>query len=462
MNRPNILIIQTDQQRWDALGANGNPHIITPNLDRLAAEGFNFDHYFVQHPLCMPSRVSFLAGQYPATLGIPHMGVPVPETTVTLPHLVRPYGYHTGVIGKLHFLPHANRDHRVPHPAYGFDHREISDEPGVYEDAYRAWARHKDPSQMDNLSVGLPPATQTWYETMGWRDDVIHPRRQEVKGAIAFPGREDMTHSAFVGEQAVAYLERAPRPFMCIASFYSPHNPWVAPRRYLDLYDPDQLPRPHFSAEEEARRANEPRYSDERLQSAKHGYYAMVSEVDHHVGQILGALGDEIENTIVVFTSDHGEWLGDHLRYTKGYPGDDPVSRVPLIMRVPGVVGGRQIGTVVEAVDVLPTLLELIGVQVPPHLQGHSLLPFFSGDSFAGPRSALMEADGWKSLRTTGFRYLLHANGTEMLWNLETDPGEHYDVARDPRYAEALAEHRHAMLVRLLNNERPLARTWPY
>ena len=141
MKRPNMLILYTDQQRWDALGVNGNDEIITPNLDALAARGRNFSHHFVQNPVCMPSRVSMLSSQYPSTLGITRMGAPVPEDTLTLPRVLKQYGYRTANIGKLHFLPHANRDHSRPHPAYGFDYLEIADEPGVYADAYRAWAR---------------------------------------------------------------------------------------------------------------------------------------------------------------------------------------------------------------------------------------------------------------------------------------------------------------------------------
>ena len=116
MRRPNFLIIYTDQQRWDGLGANGNQDIHTPHLDRLASQSVNFDHCFVQNPVCMPSRLSFLTGQYPSTLGITHMGVPVPADTVTLPRLLGPYGYRSANIGKLHFQPHANRDHRTYHP----------------------------------------------------------------------------------------------------------------------------------------------------------------------------------------------------------------------------------------------------------------------------------------------------------------------------------------------------------
>ena len=159
MKRPNMLILYTDQQRWDALGANGNNDILTPNLDALAARGTNFSHHFVQNPVCMPSRISMLSGQYPSSLGITHMGVPVPQDTLTLPHALQQYGYRTANIGKLHFLPHANRDHTLPHPAYGFDHLEIADEPGVYEDAYRAWARARAPEQMDAISAGIPPGT---------------------------------------------------------------------------------------------------------------------------------------------------------------------------------------------------------------------------------------------------------------------------------------------------------------
>jgi len=259
MRKPNILIIYTDQQRWDALGANGNPDIQTPNLDRLAAESVNFDHHFVQNPVCMPSRISFLTGQYPSTLGITHMGVPVPEELLTLPKLLGQYGYHTANIGKLHFLPHANRDHRKLHPSYGFDHLEIADEPGPYEDAYQAWVRNKAPDQ----------------QSMGIKDRVHHPLqaddqdvgRFDFKGAIPFPGRDDVTHSAFVAEQTMIYLRQQGTqslPFLCIAGFYSPHAPWVVPQKYLDRYDPTTLTLPDYPPEVDAQRSAE-HFSDEQL-----------------------------------------------------------------------------------------------------------------------------------------------------------------------------------------------------
>ena len=194
------------------------------------------------------------------------MGVPVPEEIVTLPHILKQYGYRSANIGKLHFLPHANRDHRLPHPAYGFDHLEIADEPGVYEDAYRAWARRRAPEQMDGISAGIPPAARVWQRVMGIDDGVAHrgdpEGRRDFDRAIPFAADDGLTHSAFVGEQSMAFIEQSgDAPFLCVAGFYSPHAPWTTPQKYLDLYDADaaiaaRLSRAHQrAAPERARRA---------------------------------------------------------------------------------------------------------------------------------------------------------------------------------------------------------------
>ena len=469
MRRPNILLLYTDQQRWDALGANGNAEILTPVLDGLAADGVSFDHCFVQNPVCMPSRISMLSGQYPASLGIMRNGVPVPEQTATLPNLLRPYGYRSANIGKLHFLPHANRDHRIPHPVYGFDHLEISDEPGCYEDAYRAWVRREAPDQLDLISVGLPPAAYDWQRTMGIQDNIAHRvegRRFDHGGAIPFRGDASRTHSAFVAERTIDFLEQQrARPFLCIAGFYSPHSPWVVPQQYLDLYEPSEFDVPPFPSELDRSRGDGI-FSNEGIRSATQGYYAMVSEVDHQVGKILACL-DETglrEDTIVVFTSDHGEWLGEHLRYGKGYPGHDCVSRVPLIIDWRGSAA-RDSGTIsslVEAVDLLPTLLDLAGVQTPPQVQGVSLRPIINGDLSCVRRSALTEMTGWKSLRMDGLRYVAEADGRESLFDLQRDPQAYDDVIDKLAYSARLAEARRELIRRVIERERPCAREWAY
>ncbi|MCL4544343.1 MAG: sulfatase-like hydrolase/transferase, partial [Chloroflexi bacterium] len=402
-------------------------------------------------------------------LGITHMGVPVPEGTVTLPSLLRPYGYISANIGKLHFLPHANRDHRAPHPSYGFDHLEISDEPGCYEDAYRAWVRCKAPDQLGNISLGLPPATETWRRALGIGDRITHPAERFPKEARPFSGRSDVTHSAFVAEQTMEFIDRHRNvPFLCIAGFYSPHSPWVAPQEFLDRFDPAALTLPWFPPEVDAQRSTA-HFSDSELRAARHGYYAMISEVDHHVGRILShldtcGLRDE---TIVIFTSDHGEWLGEHLRYGKGYPAPDCVSRVPLLVRWPEQVQtpGRTIDQIVEAVDVVPTLLEWVGVQRPPFLLGRPLpecTPPDGDRTTPEEASALTEGAGWKALRSKQFRYIAHSDGRELLFDLAQDPAEYHDVAADSAYRVVLAELRHHLLRRLLAMERPLSRTWSY
>ena len=461
MKRPNILIITTDQQRFDALGCNGNPDIQTPNLDKLAAQGVNFERYYVQNPVCMPSRVSFLTGQYPGTLGITHMGVPVPPDTITLPRLLRNYGYRSANLGKLHFLPHANRDHRERHPDYGFDQLEISDEPGPYEDAYRAWVRAQAPDQMDAISCGLPPATEVWQKAMGVRDGIVHPTEREPKAALKFEADDNLTHSAFVADRTLEFLRaQNDQPWLCISAFYSPHSPWIAPQKFLDLYDPATFALPDFPADY----PNKP--SDDELRGVHHGYYAMVSEVDFYVGQILDELQELglAENTVVVFTSDHGEWLGEHGKYGKGYPADECVARVPCLVRWP--CGELEIGVriqdLVEGVDIVPTLLECAAIPMPPRLQGRSLLPQLRGQVAQTRESALTEMDGWKALHTSDFRYIVWGDGRELLFDLNAPCGEYHDVAALPENAPKLAEFRHELLRRLIERERPLDRVWPY
>ncbi len=464
--RPNILILMTDQQRWDAVGVNGNPEIKTPHLDRIAEQGVNFDHFFLQNPVCMPSRVSFLTGQYPSTFRIFRNGVPVPEDTITLPKLLKNYGYTSANIGKLHFLPHANRDHRDIHPSYGFDQLEISDEPGCYEDAYRAWVQREAPDQLGFISVGLPPQTEIYHRAMGIKDNIQHPPERFPKEAVAFRGRSDLTHTAFVAERTMEYIrQHRDINFLCVAGFYSPHSPWVAPQEYLDIYEPDKLTIPEFPSELDAKRS-EYSFSDEELRLARHGYYAMVSEVDHHVGRILSRL-DECgltDNTIVIFTSDHGEWLGEHLRYGKGLPAHDCISRVPLIIRWPEGVRspGRTATGIVEGVDIVPTLLEAAGIPIPYHLQGRSLLKALEGQAFAGRESALTEGEGGKSLRTVRYRYVSYADGRELLFDLEEDPHGYHNLANEPAHSQTLAEMRHQMLQHLIQIERPIPRIWAY
>ncbi len=469
---PNLLLLYTDQQRFDALGCAGNPDVQTPHLDRLAASGSRFSHHFVQHPFCMPSRLSLLTGRYPSNLQIMEMGVRVPPDTVTLPSLLQRAGYRTSNIGKLHFLPHSNRDHREPHPSYGFDHLEISDEPGPYPDAYRAWIARTRPDQLDAISRHvLPPAARVWRDAVDLDDPVNHDLLAEAWDTVAFVGDDDATHTAFVGQRTVELLQQThAQPFFHVAGFYSPHSPLFAPQKYLDLYDPAELTLSTMPAEVAAR-AEAEGFGEAKRRQAMHGYYAMVSEVDHWVGQILDTLDERglADNTVVAFTADHGEFLGEFLRWGKGYPGPDCVSRVPLLLRDPranAAARGQVHDVLVEAVDLAPTFLEAAGVPIPAAIDGTPLTPALRGQDFDGKPGVLMEdvqqRPGWRSYRTATHRYILHGDGRESLFDLRTPHGEYHDLGQDPHQADTRHAHAHGLATRMIQTGFSHARSWPY
>ncbi|BAM03304.1 sulfatase family protein [Phycisphaera mikurensis] len=462
---PNVLLLYVDQLRWDALGCAGNPDVLTPNLDALAARGTRFTHHFVQNPVCMPSRLSMLTGRYPANLGITEMAVPVPPGTETVATRFAAAGYRTANIGKLHFLPHSNRDHREPHPSYGFHHLEISDEPGPYDDAYRAFVRRVAPKHLPAVSLHVdPPAARVHREVTGRDDGIPHPRAWSPWTTAAASVPWDLTHTAFVGRRVRDFLGNQAAggtPFFCVAGFYSPHSPLVAPQRFLDLYDPKSLtplPEPDDRAG-----LDDP----EHRRQALHGYYAMISEVDHWVGEILSELAraGHAEDTVVAFTGDHGESLGDFGRWGKSFPGEDCVSRVPLLVASPGQRPGV-CDALVEAVDLVPTLCELCGVVPSPDLDGASLRAAIDAPAaFAGKGEVLMEGSlrkpAWRSIRTRTHRYVLDAAGEEIVHELAEPFGESRNAAGEIDPA-VLAELRHRLATRVIASHRGSPAVWPY
>lgn len=250
--------------------------------------------------------------------------MPVPVDVDTLAGVLRRRGWRTANHGKLHFQPHANRDHTLPHPSYGFDVLKLSDEPGVYEDDYRAWVRSVDPTAVDSISIGLPPAAVQWQSMMGLDPRVMHPDdgpRADFDGPHPFGADESLTHAAWVATSVLEHLAAlgGDQPSMCIANFFARHPPFYVPHRFLGLYDRDDLPLPALDEQERTRQPST-RLSDDRLRAIKHGYFAAVSELDHHIGRILDGLESlgRADRTVVVLLSDHGEWLGDHLRLAKG------------------------------------------------------------------------------------------------------------------------------------------------
>jgi len=457
VDRPNVLLLYTDQQRWDALGAAGNEFIQTPHLDGLARQGALFEHAYVNAPVCMPSRQSMLSGLYPETVGTTCNGIEMPPDVPCLHNLLQPYGYHTANNGKLHFKNHSNRDHRRPHPTYGFDQLIISDEPGCYDDAYIKWVSERAPDQVEACRCSTPPAWQG--------QPVVKEPRRAIEPYV-FRGPEELSHTAFVAEQTIDYLRRhRDDRFFAIAGFYAPHAPLNPPARFVEWYRQAEMPLPAMNPDE-----NHYGLDDDAWRQVVAYYYALVSHVDDQVGRILRAL-DELglrERTLVIFTSDHGEHLGDHGQEGKGPPGYDSCARVPLLLSWPGVIAPQRRGEIVEAVDLAPTVLDYCGVQVPPTLQGRSYRPLLEGRPYQERSSAYIAyhmpfGASWRAVRGRDWFYAVAGGGQELLFDLRRDPRQLHNVAADLAHSDALAAMRRELISRWFDVEaQSLRRTAAY
>ncbi len=301
---PNVVVITGDHLRWDHVAANGNPAILTANMDRLVRGGVTFTNCFTVGVACAPNRASLMTGRYPHAHGVISNGIKMPETEVTLAHVLRDAGYYNGQMGKLHFWPHMGRNHREYHPPYGFHQMRLSDEPGCYDDAYGLWLDAQGPEAREKARVKMP----------GERGRFEY---------YTFAGDERTTHAHWVGNETVRFIEENKgRPFFVHAGFYAPHPPLNPPASMLALYEGRRLPPRRFRSDEadflpaSMRKAvltlaNTP---EETWDAYRKHFYAMVSNLDRNVGRILEAveLAGLAENTIVVLTSDHGDYLGDH------------------------------------------------------------------------------------------------------------------------------------------------------
>ncbi len=325
--------------------------------------------------------------------------------------------------------------------------------------------RRVAPEHLGSISAHVdPPMARLHREALGRDDGIPHPKAWGPWVTTATSAPWDLTHTAFVGRRTIDYLgqQRAGgTPFFCVAGFYNPHSPLATPQRFLDLYDPARLtPLP-----EPADRAGLDDPAHRR--QAMHGYYAMISEVDHWVGEVLAALdaAGHAGNTVVAFTSDHGEFLGDFGRWGKAHPAPDCVSRVPLLLATPGQTPGV-CDALVEAVDLVPTLCELCGVVPSAAYDGVSLRGAIEDPGgFAGRSEVLVEGSlrkpPWRSIRTRTHRYLLDAAGDELVHDLGAPFGESRNALAsvDPLL---LRELRHRLATRMIASHRGSPAVWPY
>lgn len=473
--RPNILFICTDQQRFDTLGCAGNPRIDTPTLDRLAAEGVRFDRCYTQSPVCAPARASLLTGQYPHRHGLWANGVALPRRNQLLTRALADAGYDCGLVGKFH-LAACFGGRTEPRLDDGLRVFEWAHDPthGSPENAYHRWLATKHPAL--------------------FREAMANGTGRQGHVAVRFDQMPTEAHySHWVAEMANEFLRdtRDPaRPFFLWLNFFDPHHPFVAPREYLDRYNPDDLPPPIGGAAElatkppiyaEASResyAGHARgfasYSAREIQETIAAYYAMISLIDDEVQRVLATL-DAVgrrEDTLVVFTSDHGEMLGDHALLLKGPMMYEGAVRVPLILRWPGRLPADTVrDELVEWFDLGPTLLEAAGLPPLPESQATSLLPLARGEADARRRDfALCEYRNsghpydppvhTTMFRQGRFKLVVHHGApasdrarTGELYDLETDPQELVNLWDAPEHARTRLDLEGRLLDALVASE---------
>lgn len=444
--RPNILLIMTDQHRGDCLGADGNPTIITPHLDRIAREGACFRHAYSCVPSCTPARASLLTGLGPWRNGM--LGYSrIPERYPNeMPRMLAEAGYRAGVVGKCHFAPQRN--------GHGFE-QMILDESGrrqhpEFKSDYHAWFDSVAPNHDPN-ATGI-----------GWNDYPAKP--------YALP--EELHPTRWTGDVAVNFIEsyESDKPFFFKVSFARPHSPYDPPQRFFDMYRDRELPERFLGdwCDRYAPRSWERDdiwHGDMGAETTRHsrmGYYGSVTFIDEQIGRILAALERKnlIEETLIIFVSDHGDMLGDHHLWRKTYAYEGSV-RIPCLVRWPeGMLSAArgQIRTEpVELRDVLPTFLDAAGISGAEEMDGASLLPLLDGAAHNWRPHIDLEHDvcyhpsnHWSALTDGRMKYIFHAHdGEEMLFDLDADPGETINLAVQPAHRQSLAEWREKMVEHL-------------
>jgi uncharacterized sulfatase len=430
--RPNVLLIISDDLNTH-LACYGDAVARTPNLDALARKGILFERAYCQFPHCNPSRSSFLTSLRPKTTRVTNNEDNLYENhpgVMTLPHWFREHGYATARCGKVFHLG-------VPTGLESMDDPQAWDFGTPFKDE-----RPYPPSRESPVKVavgkkqGIP-----WTETTGTDDDLVDGNF--AKTAIEWLEGRDKT-----------------KPFFLAVGFHRPHLPLVAPAKYFDLYPFDSIKLPVEPADDEAdiplpaRNGAVPGYAvsttPEQRRAAIRGYLATVSFMDVQAGRVLDALGrlGLADNTIVVFTSDHGWHLGEHGLWHKRSLFEE-CARVPFIVFAPGAKGnGQRSGSLVELLDIFPSLCDLAGVPAPDHLQGKSFRPLLDDPHATLHEAAFTEArrgkdaEYWgRSVRTVRWRYTEWNGGRDgvELYDHDNDPHEFTNLAADPRQADTIA-----------------------
>ena len=425
---PNLVLITVDQMRRDCMGAAGHPYVETPNLDAMCARGHRFLHAYSATPSCIPARAALLTGLgQRAHRRVGYQDGVTWDYAHTLPGELTRAGYQTQCIGKMHVAPARNRcgfENVILHDGYLHYDRNVH-RPGAdsYEgtDDYLHWLRKRLPGA-DLSDSGL--GCNSWVSRPWPYAEELHPTNWCASETIDFLRRRDPT-----------------RPFFLHTSFVRPHSPLDPPAYYMDLYLRKEIPLPpvgdwaNASDWEKNGMMTDCNWGiipPDALRRARAAYYGLITHIDHQIGRILQAFGEYglMDNTIFLFTSDHGDMLGDHNLFRKALPYEGSAG-IPLILFDPanllGISRGRTYSALTELRDVMPTMLELAGAEIPPEVEGKSLLGALKG----GVLREYLHGEHELGDHSTQFivtehdKYIWYSgSGQEQYFNLERDPEE--------------------------------------
>ena len=436
--RPNIVLIHTDQQRGDCLSCEGHPVLQTPNMDNIARHGIRFHNFYSACPSCIAARRSLLTGQSPQKHGLVGYCEGLEFNDPTLPQVLRDNGYQTAHIGRsMHQYPVKKR--------YGFeeiesiDHREHSE--------YEEWFEEQKPG-MEGYHMGAGVMHNDWTARPWELEEYMHPTNWTVSRALRFLRRRDPS-----------------RPFFLSLGFVAPHPPLNPPAYYFERYLRLGVPEPVIGdwAEYNEDSAGDSisnttiNFSSEQNLCTRAGYYGLINHVDDQLRRLINpVLGIRLmKDTIVIFTSDHGEMLGDHYLWRKSYPFEG-AARVPFIMSMPKYFGIKQnivINQPATHSDIMPTILDVLNIDIPETVDGQSFLPLLRGEKIEWRNCVHIEHTPNEDGLTDGkHKYIWHpGTGRELFFDLINDPNEKHNIGEDTEYEEEIKIWRQRLIERLRN-----------
>ena len=479
----NVLFIMCDQLRWDYLSCTGHPHLHTPHIDRLAARGVLFERTYVQSPICGPSRMSFYTGRYVSSHGATWNNIPLKVGEMTLGDHLRPLGIRTALCGKTHMTADVEGMRRLglaPDSEIGVLVSQCGFEPYERDDGL-----HPDgPRYPKNAAYDEHMKARGWQDENPWHS--VANSAEDADGNILSgwfmenadkPARaaDEESETPYITDRAMEFIREAGDTAWCLhLSYIKPHWPYIVSAPYHDMYGPET----HLAPVRDACERHDPHpvygaFMQERVSKAfcddqtrtkvLTAYMGLIKQIDDQIGRLMSFLDAQglRDDTMIVFTSDHGDYLGDHWMGEKELF-HDASARVPLIVVDPSpeanATRGLRSAALAEAIDVVPTILSFFGgTEVPHILEGHALQPILHGHTDRVRAVAVSEYDysmrdvrrrldvavrdarltmlfdgRWKYVFAEGFR--------PMLYDLDADPDELTDLGADPAFAKERAE----------------------